>query len=68
MHFPSLLCVLTSVNLFQTIFNEIDDLFHSPFIAIGGDEVDFAALQVWTDHVNCFEGQKMNFSTGTALC
>jgi N-acetyl-beta-hexosaminidase len=29
----------------QTIFTEIDDVFHSPFVSIGGDEVDFGALQ-----------------------
>ena len=29
----------------QTIFDEIDDVFHSPFVAMGGDEVDFAAIQ-----------------------
>ena len=34
----------TIIGRLQQIFDEIDDVLPSPFVAIGGDEVDFAAL------------------------
>lgn len=35
----------TIVKRLQTIFNEIDDVLPSPFVAIGGDEVSFPSVE-----------------------